>query len=99
MIDDSYWLIILLIFAVIFYFSNQNDNQYLINEGFRNSKVYLGASPIKTNDILDLNNMNFASNSTYEVGKIDYPNNRGNFPGYYSGYYAGYYSGDYSKNI
>ena len=96
MINDSCWLIILFIVAIIFYCSNQNNNQYLINEGFRNSKVYLGASPIKTHDLLNLNDMNFASTSIYEVGKIDYNHNlyNGYYSDYYSGYYPGYYSGD-----
>lgn len=98
MINDSCWLIILFIVAIIFYCSNQNNNQYLINEGFRNSKVYLGASPIKTNDILNLNDMNFASHSIYEVGRIDYPNNSA-YRGYYQDYYQDYYPGYYSGNI
>jgi hypothetical protein len=77
MFKDLYWLIILLIFALFFYYSNKNNKQYSIHEGFKNSKVYLRGSPIKTktNDILNVNEINFASGSIYEVGKIDYPYN------------------------
>ena len=85
MFKDLHWLIILLLFALFFYYSNKNNNQYLISEGFKNSKVYLGDSPIKTNDILNLNDMKFTSSSVYEVGKIDYPYNN-----YYQGYYSSY---------
>ena len=85
MFKNLHWLIILLIFALFFYYSNKTSNQYLISEGFKNSKVYLGDSPIKAKDILNLNNINFASTSIYEVGKIDYPYNN-----YYQGYYSSY---------
>jgi len=102
MFKDLYWLIILLIFALFFYYSNKNSNQYLIeytsgsiNEGFKNSPVYLRYSPIKTNEIININNIPFASTSVYEIGKIDYPeiNNTGYYNGYYKGYYQDYYSG------
>lgn len=99
MINDSCWLIILFIFAIIFYYSNQNSNQYLINEGFRNSKIYLGDSPIKPHDFLNLNDIPFASNSIYEIGRILYPNNNNNNNrGYYSNY-SNYYPGYYSSYI
>ena len=71
MFKDSYWLIILLIFAFFFYYSNKSNNQYLISEGYKNSKIYFVNRPIKIND----NDKNFASHSIYEVGKINYPNN------------------------
>ena len=93
--QDLCWLLILLIFAIIFYYSNKNNNEYLIKEGFRNSRVYLGDSPIKNNDFLYMNNNDFGSHSIYEVGKIEYPNNNSyqtKYPNYYSSYYADYYS-------
>lgn len=98
MINDSCWLIILLIFAIIFYYSNENNNnQYLINEGFRNSNVYLGNGPIKTNDFLYMNNDDFGSHSIYEVGIVKKPNN--NYNGDNSNYYSSYYSDYYSSYV
>lgn len=97
MIKDLNWLIILLIFALFFYYSNKNANQYLISEGFKDSKVFIGASPIKTHELINLNDMSFASHSIYEVGKINYPSS--SYSGYYQNYYPGYYSGYYSSYI
>lgn len=95
MINDSCWLMILLIFAIIFYYSNKNNNQNLINEGFRDSKVYFGVTPIKRNNFIHMNNNDFGSHSIYEVGRIEFPNNiyNGEYPNYYPNYYSGYYSG------
>lgn len=97
MFKDLYWLSILLIFAIIFYYSNKNPNQYLISEGFKDSPVYLIDNPIKTNDIINMNNIPFASTSIYEIGKIDYPSS--DYKGYYQNYYPQYYPGYYSGYI
>lgn len=93
MINNSCWLIILLIFVIIFYYSNKN-NEYLINEGFRDSRVYLGNSPIKTNKLLNLNTTNFGADSIYEVGRIDYTRDiyQPKYQGVYQGVYQDYYS-------
>lgn len=94
MFKDLYWLIILLIFALIFNYSNKNNSQYLINEGFKNSQVYIGNSPIKTNKLLNLNTTNFGADSIYEVGRIDYTRdiNQPKYQGVYQGVYQDYYS-------
>lgn len=103
MIKDLYWLIILLIFAVFFYYSNKNNNQYLISEGFKNSRVYIGPEPglMPANELINLNDIDFASHSIYEVGKINYNNNNndsnkgGPYQNYYSGYFSNYYDNYY----
>lgn len=97
--DYLYLLIILFIFVIILYYSNRNNDQYLIDEGFGNSKVYIGHNPIKTNRFF-YNNNNFGSNSIYEVGKIEIPNhnyNEASLPHYYSDYYSNYYTDYYSN--
>ena len=72
----------------------------MINEGFKNSPIYLGGSPIKANDIINMNNIPFASTSVYEIGRIDYPrSNKGYYDNYYNGYYTGYYDNYYSGYI
>ena len=93
MIKDLYWLIILFILAMFFYYSNKNSSQYLINEGFKNSKVYIGYSPIKANNILSMDNAKFGSNSIYEVGKIVTPDNKR-----YKPRLLDYYPGNYENN-
>lgn len=89
MFKDSYWLIILFIFAIIFYYSN-NKNIY---EGYKNSNVFMGISPIDKKNNQMINN-NFGSHSIYEVGKIK---NQKNVSGYYDTYYSDYYPGYYSN--
>ena len=108
MFKDSHWLIILLIFAIIFYYSNKNTNKYLIedtfgliNEGFKNSRVYLGETPIKAHHIINMNNIPFGSTSLYEIGEIEYPGTikKGYYNDYYNGYYKDYYQDYYSGYI
>ena len=57
-------------------------------------EVYLGNSPIKTNDFFYMNNDDFGSHSIYEVGIVKTPNNiyKGDYSNYYFDYYSNYYS-------
>lgn len=88
-------VLIIIIFALFLYLFNKNQNVY---EGYRDAEVFIGPIPnIEKNDKNNKNEIldnNFALNSIYEVGKIDYKNK--NYNGYYNTYYANNYPGYYS---
>lgn len=90
MFKDFNWVVILLIFGLIFYYSNKT-----CYEGYRNSRVYIGSCPIKPNNFLFLNDTDFGSHSIYELGKIIKPNMRNKYLGNYSGAYSGAYQNSY----
>ena len=85
---DLYWLIILFILGLLIFYSNKNINTIIHSkEGYRNSIIHIGESPITSKHLLNSNEMPFGLLSGYEVGKINIPTGLNNNNINYSGYY------------
>ena len=96
---NLYLYLILALIAIYFYCYEFHSCSFV--EGYRNTKVYIGESPIPRNQILFMSDKNFGSDSIYEIGKIKNPyevneNNiyNSSFGNVYGSSYSSYY--DYS---